>query len=391
MPGPFGGNPFEGLPIFQDLAKLFTAAGPVNVEIARQLAVQLATEGRPEANVDPLERMRFEELGRVAEMHVAAATGLDTSAAGVLTVTPVGRADWAARTLEAYRPLLEALASSMASAIPVEEREAPDDATGLLGNIGAFLGPVLMGFQAGSMVGHLATRAFGQYDLPIPRPAADEILVVPANVDSWGADWSLPVDDLRMWVCLQEIAHHAVLRQPHVRDRVESLLRAYAGGFKPDPSGFESMLGDFDPTDMASLPEALTADPEALLGAMQTDEQRRVLTQLEALVAAIEGYVDHVMDTAGRRVVGAHPQLAEALRRRRVERGQGERFVERLFGVELSQAAFDRGATFVRGVLERAGDEGLSRLWRSARELPTPAEVDAPGLWLERIDLPDHS
>src|SRR5438105_13407108 len=112
MPGPFGGNPFEGLPIFQDLAKLFTAAGPVNVEIARQLAVQLATEGRPEANVDPLERMRFEELGRVAEMHVAAATGLDASAAGALTVVPVGRADWAARTLDAYRPLLEALASS---------------------------------------------------------------------------------------------------------------------------------------------------------------------------------------------------------------------------------------------------------------------------------------
>jgi hypothetical protein len=23
------------------------------------------------------------------------------------------------------------------------------------------------------------------------------------------------------------------------------------------------------------------------------------------------------------------------------------------------------------------------------RNLPTPAEVDAPGLWLERIDLPD--
>jgi uncharacterized protein (DUF2342 family) len=43
----------------------------------------------------------------------------------------------------------------------------------------------------------------------------------------------------------------------------------------------------------------------------------------------------------------------------------------------------------VRGVLERAGDEGLSRLWHSERELPTPAEVDAPGLWLERIDLPD--
>ena len=62
--------------------------------------------------------------------------------------------------------------------------------------------------------------------------------------------------------------------------------------------------------------------------------------------------------------------------------------MERLFGLELGQAQYDRGQAFVRGVLERAGDDGLNRLWRSAAELPTPAEIDAPGLWLARIDLP---
>ena len=41
-------------------------------------------------------------------------------------------------------------------------------------------------------------------------------------------------------------------------------------------------------------------------------------------------------------------------------------------------------------MVERAGEEGLARLWESDRTLPTPAEVDAPGLWLERIDLPDE-
>ena len=51
----------------------------------------------------------------------------------------------------------------------------------------------------------------------------------------------------------------------------------------------------------------------------------------------------------------------------------------------------DRGARvlLVAGVVERAGKRGLERLWRGERELPTPAEVDAPGLWLARIDLPD--
>jgi uncharacterized protein (DUF2342 family) len=39
------------------------------------------------------------------------------------------------------------------------------------------------------------------------------------------------------------------------------------------------------------------------------------------------------------------------------------------------------------GVVERAGEEGLARLWHSEKELPTPAELEAPGLWLARIDL----
>jgi uncharacterized protein (DUF2342 family) len=60
-------------------------------------------------------------------------------------------------------------------------------------------------------------------------------------------------------------------------------------------------------------------------------------------------------------------------------------FVERLLGLTLTQAAVERGHAFVAGVLERDGD--LGRLWQAPDLLPTPAEVDAPGLWLARIDL----
>jgi uncharacterized protein (DUF2342 family) len=80
--------------------------------------------------------------------------------------------------------------------------------------------------------------------------------------------------------------------------------------------------------------------------------------------------------------------LTEALRRRRVEAGQGERFVGHLLGLEINQAQYERGETFITGVVERAGAEALTRLWASERELPTPNELDAPGLWLARIDLP---
>jgi putative hydrolase len=299
----------------------------------------------------------------------------------------VGRGEWARRTLDAYQPLFEGLASSLA--VPEQGPAAvePDPATELLGGVSQVVGPLLLGMQAGSMVGYLAQRALGQYDLPIPRPPSDELLVVPVNVNAFAGDWSLPVDDARLWICLSEVAHHAVLGRPHVHRRLDQLLRDYVGGFTPDPASLEDKLAHVDPTDPASF-QSILGDPSELLGALRTPAQEPVLARIEALVAAIEGYVDHVVDTVGRRLIGSYGSLTEALRRRRVESGDGDRFVEHLFGLELSQTQFDRGAAFVRGIVERAGDDGLARLWRSEAELPTPPEVDAPGLWLERIDLP---
>src|SRR3546814_14120173 len=77
--------------------------------------------------------------------------------------------------------------------------------------------------------------------------------------------------------------------------------------------------------------------------------------------------------------------LTEAPRRRRVEAAESDRFVERLFGLELAQSTYDRGAAFVEGVLERAGEAGLRRLLADAENLTTPPGVDAPGPWRARL------
>jgi putative hydrolase len=402
-PSPFGGggNFFEGL--FGDLLKLLRTEGPINWELTRQLAQAVATGGEAEPNVDPVARIRLEELLRVAELHVADATGLATSASGAtLTVNPVGRAQWAWFTLEDWRSLIEAMARSLSpkEGLPKEgdvtaEETRPDlpggeplggeaDLSDLLGQWASALGPTLLGMQFGSTVGHLAQKAMGQYDLPIPRPPRDQLLVVPSNLESFSKDWSLPQDDVRLWVCIGEIAHHAVLSRPGVRERLQGLLHDYVSGFRPDSTSFEDKLSGLDPSDPAALQRAI-GDPTALLGEAQTDEQRALLAQMEAIVSVLEGYVDNVLDTVGRRLISSYGPLSEALRRRRVERDQGQRFVERLFGLEMGQEQFDRGSAFVEGVIERAGEKGLVPLWKTADHLPTPAEVDAPGLWLERI------
>lgn len=394
---PFGeGDPFKGVPIFGDLARMFQGQGPVSWDAARQLALSIATGGTPEANVDPTDRIRLEQIARVAELHVANATGLDTSHTGRgLTVVAVTRGQWAQRTLSAYTPLVERLAGSLAEPATSDPGEAdlPDlgggDPMAWMAPLMKMVGPMMLGMTAGSMVGHLATRTFGQYDLPLPRGQADELMVVTANLDAFGAAWSLPADDLRLWVCLHEITHHAVLGVPHVRHRLEELLARYAEGFEPNPESLESRLGGLELSDPANLDiGSLLSDPEIMLGAVRSPRQHELVPQIAALVTAIAGYVDHVMDQIGNGLIGSYGMVSEALRRRRVEASQADRFVEQLFGVELTQAQYERGERFVAGIVERAGTEGLARLWESPETLPTPAEVDAPGLWLARIELP---
>ncbi len=389
-PSAFGGSGFFGN-LLGDLLKVLQSAGPVHWELAAQMANGVATGGQPEANVDPTERIRLEELVRVADLHVADATGLSTSSGGKLTVVPVGRGEWSRLTLENWRPRLDSLAHSLSSGGPPS---VPPDLADVsppgpdLAKLVQAIGPTLLGMQFGATIGHLAERAMGQYELPIPRPVSDTVVVVPANITAFATDWSLPPDDVRLWLCLSEVTHHAILGRAHVRARLEELLAAYVSGFRLDPANLEDRLAGIDPTDPTSFETAL-GDPTALLGEIRTPDQLRVVAQLNSLTAVLEGHVDQVMDTVGKRLLGSYGALSEAFRRRRVERGQGERFAERLFGLDLGQDQFDRGNAFIRGVLERNGDDGLNPLWAAPESLPTPAEVDAPGLWLARIGLSD--
>lgn len=397
-PGPLGGDPFKGLPFFGDLAKMLQQQGPVSWDAAAQLALSIASGGASEPNVDPMERIRLEQLARVAELQVADASGLTPSASGLgVTVVPVTRTQWVQRSLDAYRPLFERLATSLTP--PVAEAgtgadssdplAAGADPANFLGPLMAMIGPMMLGMTAGSMLGHLARRSFGQYDLPVPRPEGDELLLVVANLDEFGEEWSLPDEDLRLWICLHEIAHHTVLGIPHVRTRLTRLLEDYVSGFDPDPNALEARLGEVDPTSGDALAglQGVLSDPEALLGAVRSPAQLALLPQLEALVAVVVGYVDHLMDRVGGRLIGSYDMLTEALRRRRVTADESDRFVERLLGLELGQDQYDRGEAFIAGVVDRAGTEVLERLWADEADLPTPAEVDAPGLWLARLGV----
>ena len=238
------GSPFSGIPFLGDIAKALSGQGPLSWDAARQFAALTATEGKPERNVDPSVRFAFDELLRIAEIHVGATTGLNLTVSGRSpSIVPVTPGIWADRTLEAYRPLFTELAKSLGRPQQAADGSDSDPAMAMFAQFGALMQPMMIGMAIGSMVGHLSRKAFGQYDLPIPRPAASEILVVPHTIDGFANDWSLPVDELRLWVVLQEITGHAVMNVPHIRAALTEAVTLHAGSFRPNPDAvFERVL-----------------------------------------------------------------------------------------------------------------------------------------------------
>jgi putative hydrolase len=167
---------------------------------------------------------------------------------------------------------------------------------------------------------------------------------------------------------------------------MRELLVRVVQGMAEDTAGLVDNLQGMDLTQPDAL-QSLLGDPTALMSLEPSPARRRAAEDLLAVVAALLGYVEHILDLAAIRLLGGRGAITEAWRRRQVDRESSDRAAELMLGLDLGPTQIDRGAAFVRGVFARAGDEGLARLWSGPHTLPTPAEVDAPGLWLERIDL----
>jgi putative hydrolase len=372
---------------FFDLRNLLAGASADPWASAAELAASIASGGGAEPNLDPLVRMQVENLVRVAELHVAQATGIDLPSNTV--VAAVNRSAWTRQSLDAYRPLFERFGEALGDAVDTGQQPGTDPLTVMLGQVFQALGPMLVSATAGSMLGHLGLRALGQYDLPIPR-ATSEVLVVPTTIDAAAAEWGVPIDDLRLWVLVHELSAHAVLSVPHVGRRLESLLIDFAAAFRPNADLIADHLGGFESiNDLSKIQELSETfnDPDVVLSMMRSPAHNLLVPQLDALVAAVLGFVGHTVDSICGSLVGTNERIRERFRQRWIDVAPADRFMERLLGLEITARTLERGDRFIAGIVERAGARGIERLWADELDLPTAAEVDAPGLWLARIGI----
>jgi coenzyme F420 biosynthesis associated uncharacterized protein len=341
----------------------------VDWSLARRIA-RLAA-GSPDA---PSLDVDLAALAREMEPRVADHTGL-ALARPAPEVELLDRAQWADMNLTALAGLLDPVAARL------EDRLA-------------FAGPLAGALQAaaratlaaevGLVMGYVSTRVLGQYELSLLQPEVEPRLVlVTPNLARAVRELEVDRDSFLGWVVIHELTHVFQFQGvPWLRGHVAGLVREY---LETVEVRIERGAAGGPPSlpDLSKLVE--TFREGGLMGLVQTEEQQALMGRLQATMAVIEGYSEHVMDVLGAELLEAYDGLRAAMDRRRRSRSAPERMLERLLGLDLKMRQYERGKRFCDAVSARGGREALNRVWEGPGALPSASELERPEAWLERV------
>jgi putative hydrolase len=382
----FGMDPeaLRDAPLFRELQRVMAAGeGPVNWELARQVAIASAVEAGPDPEPTDEDRRVLAEAVRVAELQVGSFTGLEAPAE-VVVVRAIRRTEWVNANTESLKALLEPAAARMGEALTRAMREQLPEEAGPMGGLLAQLGPLLQGSQIGQVLGQLAQRVFGQYDVAAPRADAGGLSFVVPNLAAFEKDWSLDPTEFRTLIALHEVTHRLEFSRPWARECFAGLVDDFLSTLTIDVAAIQERFASLDPSDPEALQRALGGEEEdgALFGTVLDDEQRLKLARVQAFMAAAEGYGDHVMHRIGSRLLGTYPKIVEAMSR--LDAPDLDPVFLRLLGVEFGRQHVEAGRAFCDTVADMTDEVTLARMWDTADAMPSWPEVEEPRLWLAR-------
>jgi coenzyme F420 biosynthesis associated uncharacterized protein len=251
------------------------------------------------------------------------------------------------------------------------------------------IGRRVAGAEMGALLGYLAQRVLGQYDLLVPEDPAeagavptDAVYYVGPNVLGLEKRFAFRPRDFRLWIALHELTHRAQFTGvPWLRGYFLSLVERSLGMVDPDPRRLVQAL--------ARAAEELRRgrnplDEGGLVGLLATPEQRGLLSQVQALMSLLEGHGNVVMNHLGRRYVAGQERMARVLQARREARGLSAQ-VQKLLGLEMKMRQYELGEAFVEAVERAAGLRAIDAAWRAPEMLPTMEELSDPRQWLARV------
>jgi coenzyme F420 biosynthesis associated uncharacterized protein len=316
----------------------------------------------------------LEALAVESERRVTAYTGLEP-AQPLPKPEGIGRREWVRTNLGAMRLLLD----------PVLKRA--DRSMGPLRpalQIGVGL---VLSTEVGVVVGYLAQRVLGQYELVLLDEAVEDrpprLLFILPNLGHALEAFEADEREFMTWVALHEVTHAVQFAgvpwlHRHLAGMVKELLQT-AELRLDNPRKLRMPTGD----ELKRVATALRRGD--LISLVTTPDERETLDRVQAVMAVIEGHAEHVMDAVAPELLPSLPKLREALDRRRRSQSGLARLVGRLLGLDLKLRQYEQGKRFCDAVVRQAGPEALQKVFSGPEALPTLDELDAPQAWLARV------
>ncbi|GAA4138620.1 zinc-dependent metalloprotease [Streptomyces griseoincarnatus] len=399
--GGFGGsgadNPFAAMfgsmnpgdlgAAFQQLGQMLSyEGGPVNWDMAKQIARQTVAQGTAQgskdASVGPAERRAVEDAVRLADLWLDDATSLPSGANSALAWS---RAEWVEATLPAWRelvdPVAERVGNAMGDVLPEEMQAMAGPLIGMMRSMGG----AMFGTQIGQAVGVLAGEVVGSSDIGLPLGPAGKAALLPLNIETFGKDLGVPQEEVRLYLALREAAHQRLFAHvPWLRSHLFGAVDGYARGIKVDTGKLEDVVGQFDPQNPEQLQEALQ---QGMFQPEDTPEQKAALARLETALALVEGWVDAVVHAAAKPRLSSADALRETLRRRRASGGPAEQTFATLIGLELRPRRLRDASRLWASLTDARGVDGRDALWAHPDMLPTATDLDDPDGFVHREQI----
>ncbi len=348
--------------LFSRLFELFNQPGPVNWQLAGEVARHLSGDPEP---IEPWAAEEFRELARLAEYRIGEIAPFRVESAP--DVLPLDRRGWAETNLQGYAHLVEPFTDSIAGDGPI----AP-----LMDQ----MKPAIVGLQAGSLVGSLATWVVSAFDAGLPQHPAGPLTLVVPNIKNLATGHGVDPKELHLWVVANEVAFRAASNLAWVADHLHHLTDAYASAVRIDPTKLGGiMTGGADP---AAVQEAIE-QAGGIDGLIDGEEAAGPKRELEAFLGALTGCARLL---ARRGLGDLSPSFDQISRLRDGARDDSGPEVQ--IGVSAVSAHLTRlGDQFNQDVESRYGNDALETLWADPTRMPSADELEDPTGWAARVLL----
>ena len=346
------------------------------------------------------------EAFAIAELWLNEATYFSQTSA---TGNPaMARTDWVDTTLNGWQVSVEPLATGLAAAISEllnnangeegqsEAENAMQIPVGMIATLlRSFIGS-LIATQLGQSIGGLAASVTGTHDVGLPLVEPVYPSLVPQNIDEWGQDLNIPMDEVRIFHALRESALARLFaHNPWLISYIRTAISDYGKGIRIDIDAIQRQAQEvfdnasqegkeFDPTNPESFNIALN---EGIFTPDETPAQRAALTKLETVLALIDGWSEEVVTLAAGDRLPNLVALQETLRRRRATSAPAQQLFATMFGLQVSPKLAREASTFWKAVREVRDIEGRDRIWSGI--LPTSDDLLTPQSYLASIEIPD--